>query len=70
MPFEMGEGLGRWLNSRFLTGLSARFGMTRVRVGVRFGTTSVGVGPWFGMTSVRVGVLFGMTRVGLGQTAR
>jgi hypothetical protein len=43
MPFEMGEGLGRWLNSRFpsagsgqaLTGLSARFGMTRVGGRVR-----------------------------------
>jgi|HubBroStandDraft_4_1064222.scaffolds.fasta_scaffold02289_8 hypothetical protein len=44
MQFEKKDSLGRWLNSRFLTGLSARFGMTGVVGRARFGMTSVGPG--------------------------
>jgi len=44
MQFEKKDSLGRWLNSRFLTGLSARFGMTLTGLSARFGMTSVGPG--------------------------
>jgi hypothetical protein len=56
MLLEKEARLGRWLKSRFLTGLSAWFGMTSVRFGAGFR-----------ITRVRVGIGFGMTRVVLGQ---
>jgi hypothetical protein len=59
MLFEKEARVGRWLKSRFLIGLSARFGMTRVVLSARFG-----------MKRVRVGARFGMTRILLGQPAQ
>jgi len=42
----------RGLKSRFLTGLSARFGMTNFGLGARFGMTKGGVGTEFGITRI------------------